>query len=544
MKITRGQFLTGGLASGLSLAFGFGGTARTQPPSVPGRLVGASSAVGHKLRKGGFPPVTRTIDTRVVIVGTGIAGLAAGRRLAKAGFQDFVLLELESTVGGNAASGQNATTAYPWGAHYVPLLTDEAKAVRILFEDLGVITGRDEKGLPVYNEFYLGADPKERLYLFGRWHDGLVPALGITKDDERQYGRFFALMEDYKGRRGTDGKRLFSIPVDTSSQDPEWLALDDMTMADWLDLHAFTSKPLRWYVNYCCRDDFGTLCTETSAWAGIHYFASRHGLAANAQAGDVVTWPEGNGWLADRIAEPLRDKTIKNALAYQVEAKDGKSRVLYWDSGQDQSVTIQCDRIILATPRFIASRLLKDTPSDLASDGYTYAPWMVANISLSTMPTGRGASLSWDNVVYESEMLGYVVATNQIPQSHPLKTVLTYYWPLTHLPPTEARREALSRPLEEWQRRVMAELLHVHPELTDKIENIDICVWGHAMIRPEKGFIWGDKRRQALQQTGNILTAHSDMSGISIFEEAYTHGVRAAETVLAQMNHATESELA
>ncbi|MFZ4703955.1 MAG: hypothetical protein ACOYMG_28250, partial [Candidatus Methylumidiphilus sp.] len=50
-----------------------------------------------------------------------------------------------------------------------------------------------------------------------------------------------------------------------------------------------------------------------------------------------------------------------------------------------------------------------------------------------------------------------------------------------------------------------------------------------------RGFIWGDARKQALKQYPPIFTAHSDMSGISIFEEAYTHGVRAAEGVLAHL---------
>lgn len=31
---------------------------------------------------------------------------------------------------------------------------------------------------------------------------------------------------------------------------------------------------------------------ETSAWAGIHYFASRNGRGANTESQDVITWPE------------------------------------------------------------------------------------------------------------------------------------------------------------------------------------------------------------------------------------------------------------
>jgi hypothetical protein len=47
----------------------------------------------------------------------------------------------------------------------------------------------------------------------------------------------------------------------------------------------------------------------------------------------------------------------------------------------------------------------------------------------------------------------------------------------------------------------------------------------------------------ALRQQPPIFTAHSDMSGISLFEEAYTHGVRAAENVLAHLGIPYRSEL-
>jgi hypothetical protein len=77
----------------------------------------------------------------------------------------------------------------------------------------------------------------------------------------------------------------------------------------------------------------------------------------------------------------------------------------------------------------------------------------------------------------------------------------------------------------------LAELYRVHPELIDAVTHLDICVWGHAMVRPVPGFIWGEARKAALRQTPPIFTAHSDMSGMSIFEEAYSHGIRAARDV-------------
>jgi hypothetical protein len=63
------------------------------------------------------------------------------------------------------------------------------------------------------------------------------------------------------------------------------------------------------------------------------------------------------------------------------------------------------------------------------------------------------------------------------------------------------------------------------------------------MIRPVPGFIWGAQRRAGLAQKPPVFTAHSDMSGVSIFEEAYTHGVRAAENAMAYLSHPFETVL-
>ena len=41
------------------------------------------------------------------------------------------------------------------------------------------------------------------------------------------------------------------------------------------------------------------------------------------------------------------------------------------------------------------------------------------------------------------------------------------------------------------------------------------------MIRPTPGFVWSRQRRAAIEQGGALVRAHSDMSGIPIFEEAF-----------------------
>jgi len=121
------------------------------------------------------------------------------------------------------------------------------------------------------------------------------------------------------------------------------------------------------------------------------------------------------------------------------------------------------------------------------------------------------------------------VATHQALGLRPKKSVLTWYWPLDYRPPEVARKEALARDAETWKKLVSDELARLHPELAGAIRRIDVRVWGHAMIRPSPGFIWGEERRRALHQYPPIFFAHSDMAGISIFEEAYGYGVQAAQ---------------
>ena len=63
---------------------------------------------------------------------------------------------------------------------------------------------------------------------------------------------------------------------------------------------------------------------------------------------------------------------------------------------------------------------------------------------------------------------------------------------------------------------------------------LDIFRWGHAMIRPKPGFITSRQRVEASRPDGRIHFANTDLSGIALFEEAFDHGCRAADEVLAE----------
>jgi hypothetical protein len=83
-----------------------------------------------------------------------------------------------------------------------------------------------------------------------------------------------------------------------------------------------------------------------------------------------------------------------------------------------------------------------------------------------------------------------------------------------------------------WKEAILHDLERVHFDIRRCVSRIDIMRMGHAMIRPVPGSIFSAERQRLTKRQGRILFANSDLSGISIFEEAQYHGVKSAEELL------------
>ena len=541
-ETTRRAVLTGGAAAAGVLALPGCGEA-----PIPGTLGGADWRRGHLLRDARLPaPHGPAEKAGLVIAGGGIAGLAAGWRLADAGFTDFTLFELEDHVGGNARSGANAVSAYPLGAHYLPVPNREARALRHMLEQFGMIVG-ERDGAPLYDPYQLCADLEERLLWRGRWQEGLFPSGGISAGDQAQHTAFEARMAQLRAMVGADGQPAFAIPMALSSKDEALRALDRISFATWLDGQGFTSRPLRAYLRYCCRDDYGSEPEHVSAWAGIHYFAARRGWAANDDGDRELTWPEGNGRLVQRMAARIADHLVPGHSVFAIHpGAQGRVMVDVFDHASGRSRRLDAAGVIVAMPHFVAAGPVLHMAATGDFDpvgGYEYAPWVVANITVDRLPQGKGSPLAWDNVSSASESLGYVVATHQSASAASGPSVLTWYLPLSKETPREARKILMTRTLARWQDIVRADLLAMNPDLDGAIRRIDVWRWGHAMVRPSPGFLTNPARRASVMARPPVVFAHSDMSGLSLFEEAHYRGVVAAEAQMAHLGHSFASLL-
>jgi hypothetical protein len=136
-------------------------------------------------------------------------------------------------------------------------------------------------------------------------------------------------------------------------------------------------------------------------------------------------------------------------------------------------------------------------------------------------------------VLFDSPSLGYVVATHQtLNDDGP--TILTYYFPFTDVEPNIARAHLASLDHAECCDLVMSDLVRAHPDLPQLVTRIDVWRWGHAMSRPTPGLIWSGARMEAQKPFGRVHFANTDLSGLALFEEAFAHGVRAADAILSE----------
>ena len=544
---TRREVLAALLGSQALAVLGTQGCDRRRIPS--GELAGADVSLGHALRSE-VPSLDANAPVehvQVAIVGAGVAGLSAGWRLASDERLSFALFELESVEGGTSRSASNPVTAYPWGAHYVPVPLRDNRALIRLLKEMDVLDGSrtTAQGHPIGREDHLVTEPEERVFYRGEWHRGLLPKAAMNAADQAQLRSFEAEIDRWVAWRDDGGRRAFALPIATASDDPRVTRLDEMSMAEWLDRLGIVSPRVRWYVDYACRDDYGCRLDTTSAWAGLLYFAARTPYPG-APSSPFLSWPEGNGRIVQHLRRAIGDRIRLGNLVVDIDPRDDAVALRVVDGVTHKVRSVVASSVIVATPQFLHRRLIRpwrDRPPP-AHTAFETAPWLVANLTLRGRPANVGFVPAWDSVLYDSPSLGYVTATHQRGRRFG-PTVLTYYYALTDPDLRRARQTLLSASREEWVDAILIDLERAHPDLRTLVDRVDLMRWGHAMVCPRPGFVWSEARRRAARPAfDRIHFAHTDLSAVPLLEEAQFHGVRAAEEVLSRHFGAPPSWLA
>jgi hypothetical protein len=538
MKFSRRRFLTHALGTSLVGLTGYT-SFRQFVPSLPEINIDfPGKNLGHALRRASItlPKNIPTIHTNIAIIGSGAAALTVAWQLSREGRNDYMLLEGPEHNGNNRGEIQYGVP-YPTGAHYLPLPSVESTHIQQLLTDLKLYHNGD------YDELAMIQIPSERLFYQQHWQEGFLP------ENDLDSKRFFQFVHQTSNLRGQDAKRLFAIPLVSSSDDNQWRILEKITFAQWLQQHGYRSTTLLWYLDYCCRDDYGQGINQVSAWAGLHYFCARDNQ--QSKHGTVLSWPDGLNELSRRMRQFCQLQPAQhwptsvqqqlpialNASALSINEHDTGVRILM-QTAHGECYWLEANHAVCAMPLYIAAYVVKNIAQygfDPTKHMPAYAPWIVGNFLIRGLPPEvSGIPLSWDNVLYQGKGLGYVVATHQqIRQGPPAYTSFTTYTALNHDTPTNIRRWMLKASPTEIYAQVATELESIYGvKLRSQVLQARLTLRGHAMAVPQPGYLSNQGLLALRNHHSRLHFAHSDLSGFSIFEEASYWGMQAAAHIL------------
>ena len=117
---------------------------------------------------------------------------------------------------------------------------------------MGLVRDHGPDGEPIYDPRHLCHAPQERVFIDGRWREGLS-ARGIVEADGEAAGgagealaAFETQVRRYRDYRDSQGRRAFALPVAAATTDPQILALDRISMREYFDRAGWDSPRLRW----------------------------------------------------------------------------------------------------------------------------------------------------------------------------------------------------------------------------------------------------------------------------------------------------------
>ncbi|MBC9730246.1 NAD(P)/FAD-dependent oxidoreductase [Streptomyces sp. TRM68367] len=435
----------------------------------------------------------------VVIVGGGIAGLAAGWRLRH---WDTLLLESEGRLGGRIRSERRGPYWLNWGGH---VYADGDSATSWLLNSTGV------DSVPVPGSLS-GLSMNGKLLLKGRVesYPFRIPMLmsarvGMVKAGAKvalSVARYARIVQRRRGE--TEAQRQQRI----------YNFMNDRSFKDFIgDLPEDAEALFKPTVTRSAAD-----IDQLSAGAGVGYFS----LVWNIGAGLSQSIVGGPSTLTERIAAALSGRVRLNASVDEIVQKNGSVVVRYREDGVEQDVEARC--VVLATPATVSHRVAVDLDRDVreALSKIVYGPYVSA--AFLSNETGRQV---WDDAYgIATPKRSFSVALNMSNVVHGYEVERRPGSSLMTFSPGSLARELLEYDDDKIRRIYLDDLDQALPGFADKVVEAEIQRWptGAPYCFPGRG-----KLQQTLtRRTGRVLLA-GDYLGTLYTETAIQTGLSAAQ---------------
>ncbi len=271
----------------------------------------------------------RSQDCDIVIIGAGLAGLAAARR-AEAQGASVLVVEARDRVGGRLlnepiGNGEIVEVGGQW-------VGPTQLRINELIDELGLET------FQTYDEGYNQFEFRGRLTRY----QGAIPKINPVA---------LADIAQLQGRLDRMAKK---VPVDAPWEAPKALEWDSLSVAAWLNRKAKTAGG-RAFIQLVCEGVWAAHPADFSLLHLLFYANSAGGIDmlistdGGAQQHRIVG---GSQLIAERMAETLGDRVILDAPARRIIC-DGENVIV-----DAEQVEVRASRVIVALPPTLAGRLI------------------------------------------------------------------------------------------------------------------------------------------------------------------------------------------
>ncbi|WP_416972169.1 NAD(P)/FAD-dependent oxidoreductase [Streptomyces sp. 4F14] len=437
----------------------------------------------------------------VVIVGGGIAGLAAGWRLRH---WDTLLLESGDRVGGRIRSERRGPYWMNWGGH---VYAGGDSATSWLLSSTGV----DSVAVP---GSLAGLSMNGKLLLKGRVEAypfripmSMESRVGMVRAGARVGLRVARYARIVQRRRGEDAaqhqQRIYDF-------------MNDRSFKDFIgDLPEDAEALFKPTVTRSSAD-----IDQLSAGAGVGYFSLVWGIGGGLSQSILG----GPSTLTESIAASLSDRVRLNATVDEIAHRKGSVVVRYRQDGVEQEV--EARYVVLATPATVSHRIAVDLESDVreALSKIVYGPYVSA--AFLSNETGRQV---WDDAYgIATPKRSFNVALNMSNVVHGYERERTPGSSIMTFSPGSLARELLEHDDDKIRRIYLDDLDQVLPGFADNVVEAEVQRWptGAPYCFPGRG-----KLQQTLTRRSGRVFLAGDYLGTFYTETAIQTGLSAAQEV-------------
>lgn len=385
----------------------------------PGRPIGSGAA---------FPAPGATGRTSVAIVGSGIAGLAAARRLEGAGFA-VTLFESESRLGGHTHTVDVVLDGFSAPVDTGFLVFNDRTYPNLirLFDDLGVASTASDMSFSLRND----ADRIE-------WSGTNVGALFAQPSNAFRPAFWRMLSSIMRFNRSALAIVAPGAPVNTE------------TLGEHLDRCNYGREFRDWYLLPMAAAIWSSPQSRIPDFplASFAHFCANHGLLQITGRPQWRTVLGGGREYVQRIASSLADVRVSSPVT-RIRRLAGGVEITF---GRQPQQTQRFDSVLLACHSDQALSLLADPSRDETSllGAIRYQPNRVLlHTDVALMPRSRRAWSAWNYLAVpdasESRPVAVTYWLNKL-QPMPFRTPVL----LTLNPPGEPRAGTVLREFEYW----------------------------------------------------------------------------------------------